>query len=775
LKKQVYFLFTAFIFSINISLGQNNISISQNLFTEQELITDVLFGTNCVDNIIVNNSVSGNFSNGDLSFGYFNANNSGFPFSEGLVLSTGRLSNVPGPNNTLSDDDAPNWLGDQDLENALGINNTINATIIEFSFVPQANNISFRYLFASEEYRENEPTTCQFSDAFAFLIRPVGGQYENLALVPGTNTPVQVTTVRPEIPGACDALNEEFFGQFNGLVSPINFNGQTTILTAESDVISGQTYEIKLVIADETNFRFDSAVFIEANSFNIGVDLGQDQTLCDGEVINLEIENDDALAIRWFVDGQQVVTDQNNIPVSQNDFGSGLYRVEVDLPSGCTAEDEVEIIYNQIITPENLTIATCTDQNGFGVYNLFDISSSIDSNLQILDFYFSENDAALGINQINSPQSFFNDEIDQIIFFEVIDPSNCRAIFQVQLEPQTQIFEPFRVSVCPSNETSPTTFPPSQLIKSDIAELYQIESSGIDFYPTETDAINQSNEIPNGLFEFETDLLPLTLVARLNENSSCIGLLPVIFQRTPAPIFTNDETEFSICENEANTLQLSGEIEGDFDQVFYDWDTGETSENIVVNEAGTYRLDVTSVQTIDGQELVCTNFKIFNVVGSSAPEVSFTQTGFVGIENRLVIDAEGSGDYEYAFNNSNFVDDNTFLVTQTENTFSVRDKNGCGEVSIDFVALRIPGFFTPNGDGINDYWQIEGIRQNENSVKTIYIFDRYGKLLFESSPLQVGWDGNFKGIPMPTNDYWYKIVLNSGQSLTGHLTLKRGI
>jgi len=318
LKRSTLFFIILFIAAFQIVKSQN-ITVNSNNFSDQELIEDILFGTNCVENIVVNNTESGSFSNGELSYGYFNANNSGFPFSEGLVLSTGRLSNVPGPNNSLSDDDASGWNGDQDLENALGINNTINSTIFEFTFVPQASSINFRYLFASEEYRENNPFTCDFSDAFAFLIRVVGTQqYQNLALVPGTNTPVLVTTVRPEIPGECEAINEEYFGQFNNLVSPINFNGQTAILTAETDVIAGETYEVKLVIADEANFRYDSAVFIEANSFNVGVDLGQDQNLCEGETTNLQIENDEAIAIRWFYEGQLINDTDNNINLSQD-------------------------------------------------------------------------------------------------------------------------------------------------------------------------------------------------------------------------------------------------------------------------------------------------------------------------------------------------------------------------------------------------------------------------------------------------------------------------
>jgi gliding motility-associated-like protein len=772
LSKPFFFIVCIGLIS-SISLAQN-ISVSQNAFSNQELIEDVLFGTNCVDNINFTSATTGNFNNGELSYGYFQSNNSDFPFEEGLVLTTGRLSNVPGPNNTLSDDDAPNWSGDQDLENILGISNTINATILEFNFVPQANSINFRYIFASEEYRENNATTCLFSDAFAFLIRPLGGQYQNLALVPGTNTPVQVTTVRPEIPDECPAVNEEYFGQFNGIVSPINFNGQTAILTAETDVIAGQTYEVKLVIADETNFRFDSAVFIEANSFNIGIDLGQNQTLCKDEDLTLQIENDEALDIRWFYDGQLINDTDDNILVSQDSFGAGIYTVEVDLPSGCTAVDEIEIIYDLISLPDDLSIKTCTDNNGFGVYNLFDISTIIDSSLQILNFYNSEDDANQSSNPINSPDSFANSQINQIVYVEAINPNNCRIVAPLQLEAESLLFNPFAVTVCPSNETSPTTFPPTQFIQADIGEFYQVETTDIDFYPTQADAINQTSIITTGLLEIETALLPVTLYARLNDQASCIGLVPVIFQRLPAPQFADSTSTFLICENGGDSVTLSALTENDNSEVVYDWETGETSEEITVTQPGTYRVDITSIQNINGQEIVCTNFKIFNVIGSSIPEVTYTQSGFAGSNNNtLVITAEGSGDYEYALNDFNYVDNNVFNVTMQENTIRVRDKNGCGVVELNFTALQIPNFFTPNGDGFNDFWQIRGLRSSESSIEAVYIFDRYGKFLAQILPQQAGWDGIYKGKPMPSQDYWYKIKLTSGGSLSGHFTLKR--
>lgn len=747
-------------------------SVSQNTFSDQELIEDVLFGTNCVSNISFSNAVSGNFSNGELSYGYFQSNNSGFPFDDGIVLTTGRLSNVPGPNNTLSDDDAPNWTGDADLENALGITNTINATILEFSFVPQASSINFRYIFASEEYRENNPSTCNFSDAFAFLIRPVGGTYENLALIPGTNIPVQVTTVRPEIPGECPAVNEEFFGQFNDIFAPINFNGQTAILTAESDVIPGQTYEVKLVIADETNFRFDSAVFLEANSFNAGVDLGADRTLCQNETTTLDIDNPDGSPVRWFYNDQLFNTTDDSIVVSEGNSGSGTYRVELDLPSGCTAVDSIVINFDDISIPDDLEVTTCVDEFGFGTFNLQDVSSQLDVNLQIVGFFNSIADAETDSNPIQNPTSYANQVQDEVVFVKVLNQNNCTAIGPVLLLGGTDELDPVIVTVCPVQETSPTSFS-NILVRTQVAEAFGVGPGDVDLFFTEEDALAQTNEINSGFIEIETDLLPLTLTGRINQDNSCLGLVPVVLQKLEAPEFVSQQTDFLICENLNDQVVLDGAIQNPQGTVLYDWSTGETTQTITVSEAGSYTVDITSITIVDNQEVICVNALTYTVVASGTAVVSITQNGFAGGNSEVVITAEGLGDYEYALNDFNYVDNNTFDVVTAENIVRVRDKNGCGVVELEFSVLEIPDFFTPNGDGFNDFWQIRSIRQTENDIKHVNIFDRYGKLISQIYPSQIGWDGNYKGNPMPSQDYWYSIVLFSGETVTGHFTLKR--
>jgi hypothetical protein len=326
-----------------------NITVDSQTFSPQELIENILIDSNCIDNISVTNFIGGDFGGLEQSFGYFDATGTTFPFETGIVLSTGRLSNVPGPNTTLSDDDAPNWSGDNDLEIVLNETNTINATILEFDFTSVATEISFRYIFASEEYQEGNPNTCNFSDLFGFLIRPVAEtQYTNIALVPGTNTPVKVTTVHPEIPGGCAAENEDYFESFNPAVTPINFNGQTTILTAIAQTVPNETYHVKLVIADEQNYRFDSAVFLEAGSFRLSTGLGPNlltnngNAICGDDIYTI-LTNEPGInnTYKWFKDDIELIGETNiNLEVSEG----GIYSVELTKDS-CILFGEVTIEY----------------------------------------------------------------------------------------------------------------------------------------------------------------------------------------------------------------------------------------------------------------------------------------------------------------------------------------------------------------------------------------------------------------------------------------------
>uniref|UniRef100_UPI0024BB69D8 choice-of-anchor L domain-containing protein n=1 Tax=Mesonia mobilis TaxID=369791 RepID=UPI0024BB69D8 len=425
--------FALFLCSTTLSFSQN-ISVDANLYTPQELVEDILINSGCIDNVMVNGVVGGSFSN-DESYGYFERNGSNFPFENGIAMSTGRLSNVPGPNNNLSDDDAPGWGPDQDLEQVLGISNTLNATVIEFDFTPNANTIQFRYIFASEEYQVGDANTCQYSDVFGFLIRPLGGSYQNIAVVPGTNTPVKVTTVHPEIVDGndgCPAQNEQYFDSFNGSNHSINFNGQTKPMVAQANVTAGTTYHIKLVIADDHNYRYDSAVFLEGNSFNIGADLGEDVTgadaLCDNETYTLSVTDNGNTPdnYEWFLvndNGSETLLTSSSTEDEYEVTSAGTYKVVLTFGANCTAEDTIVVEYVEFDSLFDRTIYECdTDNDGLSIFNLNAASQDITANNQaftVTNYFLTDAEAQANQNPIPDPDNFSNTVANQTVFARV--------------------------------------------------------------------------------------------------------------------------------------------------------------------------------------------------------------------------------------------------------------------------------------------------------------------------------------------------------------------
>ena len=152
-----------------------------------------------------------------------------------------------------------------------------------------------------------------------------------------------------------------------------------------------------------------------------------------------------------------------------------------------------------------------------------------------------------------------------------------------------------------------------------------------------------------------------------------------------------------------------------------------------------------------------------------------------GLGTRIELTVEGPGDYEYALNNIDgpYQDSNIFdTSSEFFYTVYIRDKNGCGIteelIEQDITLDGFPKFFTPNGDGINDFWQFvppESLPQNP--LEVIFIFDRYGKLLVQIDPISRGWDGNFNGLPLPSSDYWFRARSINDTEIQGHFALKR--
>jgi valyl-tRNA synthetase len=350
------------------------ITVSTTAYTVPQLVTDVLFGSGIGGSTCagaLSNITWGSCGNG---LGYFTNTNPNFPLNSGVVLVTGNVNDVPGPNDTTLSGGP--CAGDNQLFNyidGLGIDPGLfdynDATRLEFDFVPLTNTMSFDFLFASEEYGTFQ---CTFSDAFAFFLTDVtaGTPFTNLALIPSTTTPISVITIRNTLfNGGCPSANPTYFDKFyqlpapglNPNLAPIDFNGHTIKMTASSAVIPNHTYHIKLVIADRNDSLLDSAVFLGGGSFNIGqasisgangtgFESLTDFTIANGAAVcNQECREVKAgttpipgVTYQWTLNG-------TNIPGATNFNYSvcapGTYGIDITFPSGCLQQDSMIVEY----------------------------------------------------------------------------------------------------------------------------------------------------------------------------------------------------------------------------------------------------------------------------------------------------------------------------------------------------------------------------------------------------------------------------------------------
>ncbi|HNW98585.1 MAG TPA: choice-of-anchor L domain-containing protein, partial [Bacteroidales bacterium] len=214
------------------------------------------------------------FTGNSAQIGYFTGGSSTIGYYSGLVLSSGNAKDAEGPNNVSNKQTSYGRAGDSNIDAIVSPDKSNDASVLEFDFKPSSNTVSFRYVFASEEYNEY---VNKFNDAFGFFL--TGGSYtnKNIALIPGTSTPVTINNVNNGYRAAPDkgtgpCTNCSYYRDNcnGGLGYNVQCDGLTTVLTATASVTACNWYHIKLVVADVGDDILDSWVFLEANSFTSG-------------------------------------------------------------------------------------------------------------------------------------------------------------------------------------------------------------------------------------------------------------------------------------------------------------------------------------------------------------------------------------------------------------------------------------------------------------------------------------------------------------------------
>ncbi|WP_051929417.1 choice-of-anchor L domain-containing protein [Flavobacterium sp. 83] len=339
--------FLLFLILVNCAVNAQLV-IDNTTQTPLQLVQNVVVGQGInASNIKFNGSAVSANSLSDQVGLFTNGTTTNIGIDKGIILSTGNSAIAVGPNDrdlaTLPTSNP--FVGDNDLK-ILSNNQLIkNVAILEFDFVPVGNKLSFNFVFASEEYPEF--VNDSYNDNFGFFLSgpgitgPFSGGAKNIALIPSTVLPVSINNLNNgnSNTGPCEYC-AYYVNNEGG--STIQYDGFTKVLAANANVICGETYHIKLAIANVGDNNYDSAVFIEGASFSSpAINLGPDLKICSASnhVLNSGLNGSEIH--EWRFNGN-VIPGEFGPQITVNQ--SGLYSVQA-FPFGatCPVNDEIKI------------------------------------------------------------------------------------------------------------------------------------------------------------------------------------------------------------------------------------------------------------------------------------------------------------------------------------------------------------------------------------------------------------------------------------------------
>lgn len=293
---------------------------------------------------------------------------------------------------------------------------------------------------------------------------------------------------------------------------------------------------------------------------------------------------------------------------------------------------------------------------------------------------------------------------------------------------------------------------------------------GVDYFSTLTDAVNHINSLSQNNYPLPVGTTTLYAKVYVLNDLNCFDIKSFTITLYDPPTLQLNESYFICPDNGSVTIALPSTFSS------YVW-TNETSnppttigtnETITIQQTGNY--SVTVFQNNGG--LLCSSTQNFSVENSSLATIQSIQVVDFSDNNAIIVSVSGTGNYEYSIDGFQYQDSHFFShLDSGEYLVFVRDKNGCGIISTNVYLLDYPKFFTPNGDGYNDYWQVK-FSKNEPNMK-VSIFDRFGKFIANYYGSDAGWNGNLNEKPLPSDDYWFVITRENGTVFKGHFSLKR--
>lgn len=774
-----------------------------------QLITTPMGANAAVQNVLLGNGVTvSNISySGEASaIGRFSGNTN-IGLSEGIIITTGTINNVDGgphgPNNSASAGVDNNAGGYGPLTAQAGTQ-TQDAAILEFDFVPFSDSVKFNYVFASEEYPEF--VCSDFNDAFAFYISGPGivGQ-KNMALIPNSTTPITINTVNGGSVGASGSANgcppgglsntQYYVDNTNG--QTIQYDGFTTVLTAESKVECGETYHLVIAIADAGDGLYDSGIFLEANSLSSDTPVEMTHQLstdvfgnpdimaegCVSTTVTISRNNnlDQPLSIPLQVSGTATQgTDFTSVPTSIN-FNPGQSQVQftIDaLEDGITEGQESIVLTLEVIDP-------CGNPSPI-----------------VLTIYINDVDP-VGASA-SAPEILCPGDSTVITAVGSGGGGNYTYLWNTGETTESITVTPdatttYSVDITDDclNQTATTTitvnvpvFPP--LVLDETADITEIcpyipatisgnptGGNGVYFYEWSTVEGVFSDQNSVQVVPSTTTTYTITVTDGCRETTT----EEVVYTILSPPLVLEMSPNQKICPWDSTEISVAST--GGYGQHFYLWpQTEETSSSIWVKP-----LETTTYTVIVSDEC-----QTFTVSGTTTVEVvkptaNFTISSHLAFNN-VPIQFQNLSDnavsYEWDFGDNL----NTSTLIHPQNTYPepgfydielvAIDTLGCKDTIVKTLEIEeewyvyIPNTFTPDENRFNNVFKAStfGIQTME-----ITIFNRWGELVFSSNDLNFEWDGTHKGKISPDGTYVYKVkfLTNSERqkNRVGHVNLLR--
>jgi gliding motility-associated-like protein len=418
-----------------------------------------------------------------------------------------------------------------------------------------------------------------------------------------------------------------------------------------------------------------------------------------------------------------------------------------------------------------------------------------------ITYHLTPADAVTGANPLaNLYENILN---PQTIYAHVVNNAtgcvNPSGAVTLSVEAGATATIPTPYQVCDTDTDGSLTIDLNTLFDATVLGTQTAPLFTIAYYPTEADALAGTNVIATpaafttlsttvyGVVTNATTLCPSTPAA-----------ISITVEPLADPVITSDTGGDTICVDFTSGTLNSGLVldsgvsgTGYTFQWYHDTvlttETGPTY-NVIDPLTGAGNYTVVATSTFGCVSAASAPFTVLQSGPAEIPPgtVGYTlSNAFSDVQTITVsIQGYGAGFYQYQLDQGPIVDNGGVFVDVGPGTHTVTVYDFEGNdfdlrcqadlVIQDIQMINYPHFFTPNGDGINDHWNIVGL-DGMDTVK-IYIFDRYGKLLKQISPSSPGWDGTYNGQPMPSTDYWFSVYYPEtgvSKEFKAHFSLKR--